>query len=74
VPAAQRPSTPPTSASACVNIKNHGRIARNRGIAANKAELDRLRPLAPRALENFDRAYDLELTYTSNAIEGNALT
>jgi cell filamentation protein, protein adenylyltransferase len=43
-------------------------------IAANKAEVDRLRPLAPRALENLDHAYDLELTYTSNAIEGNTLT
>ena len=39
-----------------------------------KAQLDALRPLSPTALENLDHALDLELTYTSNAIEGNALT
>ena len=43
-------------------------------IAAKKAELDRLRPLTPRALKSLEHAYDLELTYTSNAIEGNRLT
>ena len=43
-------------------------------IAAKKAELDRLRPLAPHGLRNFEHSHDLELTYTSNAIEGNTLT
>jgi Fic family protein len=43
-------------------------------IAAKKAELDRLRPTMPGALANFERVQDLELTYTSNAIEGNTLT
>ncbi len=43
-------------------------------IATKKAELDRLRPLSPSALVNLDHIYDLELTYTSNAIEGNTLT
>jgi len=43
-------------------------------IAAKKAELDRLRPLSKDALANLDHAYDLELTYTSNALEGNTLT
>jgi Fic family protein len=43
-------------------------------IAAKKAELDRLRPLAPSGLSNFEHYYDLELTYTSNAIEGNTLS
>jgi Fic family protein len=43
-------------------------------IATKKAELDRLRPLSPRALVNLDHAHDLELTYTSNAIEGNTLS
>src|SRR5271165_5097401 len=43
-------------------------------IAAKKAGLDRLRPLSPRALVNLEHSYDLELTYTSNAIEGNTLT
>lgn len=42
-------------------------------IAAKKAELDALRPLTP-SLGNFEHAQDLELTYTSNAIEGNTLT
>jgi Fic family protein len=43
-------------------------------IAAKKAELDRLRPLAPGGLSNLEHSYDIELTYTSNAIEGNTLT
>jgi Fic family protein len=43
-------------------------------IATRKAELDRLRPLSPRGLTNLEHAHDLELTYTSNAIEGNTLT
>jgi Fic family protein len=45
-----------------------------RQIAAKNAELDRLRPLAPGGLSNLDHSYDLELTYTSNAIEGNTLS
>jgi Fic family protein len=43
-------------------------------IAEKKAELDRLRALAPGGLSNFEHMQDLELTYTSNAIEGNTLT
>jgi Fic family protein len=43
-------------------------------IAARKAELDRLRLRAPGGTSNFDHSQDLELTYTSNAIEGNTLT
>ncbi len=43
-------------------------------IAAKKAELDRLRLRAPGGTANLDRSQDLELTYTSNAIEGNTLT
>lgn len=43
-------------------------------IATKKADLDLLRPLSPHALVNLEHAYDLELTYTSNAIEGNTLT
>jgi Fic family protein len=46
----------------------------SRQIAAKKAELDRLRPQAPHGLENLNQSYDIELTYTSNAIEGNTLT
>jgi Fic family protein len=43
-------------------------------ITAKKAELDRLPTRAPGGLTNFEHTQDLELTYTSNAIEGNALT
>src|SRR5271170_1763884 len=43
-------------------------------IEQKKAQLDRARPLSPGALTNLEHTYDLELTYTSNAIEGNALT
>jgi Fic family protein len=43
-------------------------------IAARKAELDRLRPLPGGALAQLRKYYDIELTYTSNAIEGNTLT
>jgi Fic family protein len=45
-----------------------------RQIAAKKARLDRLRPLSPEALSNLEHYYDLEITYTSNAIEGNTLS
>ena len=45
-----------------------------RSIAEKKAELDRQRTRAPGGLRNFEHAQDLELTYTSNAIEGNTLT
>ena len=43
-------------------------------VAAKKAEFDRLRPLAPHGLGNLEHVQDLELTFTSNAIEGNTLT
>src|SRR5271154_4848474 len=43
-------------------------------IAAKKAELDRLRPLARTVLLGLQKFYDVELTYTSNAIEGNTLS
>ena len=43
-------------------------------LAEKKVELDRLRPLAPAALRDLEHYYDLELTYTSNAIEGNTLS
>jgi Fic family protein len=42
--------------------------------AAKKAELDRLRPAAAKTLAALSSWYDVELTYTSNAIEGNTLT
>jgi Fic family protein len=42
--------------------------------APKKAELDRLRPLTRAGAAELERWYDVELTYTSNAIEGNTLT
>ena len=43
-------------------------------IARKKSELDRLRPTARKSLAALNDWYDVELTYTSNAIEGNTLT
>jgi Fic family protein len=43
-------------------------------VAAQKAQLDALRPLRRGALEAVRAHFDVELTYTSNAIEGNTLT
>lgn len=43
-------------------------------IAAKKERLDKLRPLVPEALARLQHYYDIELTYTSNAIEGNTLS
>ena len=43
-------------------------------IADQKSQLDRLRPVTGDALRAVQKAYDVELTYTSNAIEGNTLT
>jgi Fic family protein len=45
-----------------------------RSIADKKAELDAMRPLSTAALAELQKYYDVELTYTSNAIEGNTLT
>ena len=43
-------------------------------IKIKKKRLDALRPLSQEALAQLDAWYDVELTYTSNAIEGNTLT
>jgi Fic family protein len=43
-------------------------------IEQKKAQLDRLRPLSGAALAQLQKHYDVELTYTSNAIEGNTLS
>lgn len=39
-----------------------------------KNELDRFRPLDPDFVQNLENWFRIELTYTSNAIEGNTLT
>lgn len=43
-------------------------------ITAKKQKLDSLRPLPPELVKNLDEWFKVELTYTSNAIEGNTLT
>jgi len=43
-------------------------------IAEKKRRLDQLRPLSAEALNNLQHYYDIEITYTSNAIEGNTLS
>lgn len=43
-------------------------------IAEKKVRLDQLRPISPEALSKLEHYYDLEITYTSNAIEGNTLS
>ena len=43
-------------------------------IQIKKAQLDQLRPVSGAALRQLQKYYDVELTYTSNAIDGNTLT
>jgi Fic family protein len=43
-------------------------------VAEKKQRLDQLRPLSAEALSNLQHYYDIEITYTSNAIEGNTLS
>jgi Fic family protein len=43
-------------------------------VAAKKQRLDALRPVSHAALLALQKSYDVDLTYTSNAIEGNTLT
>lgn len=43
-------------------------------IRTKKAELDRLLARHQRATLHLDPCYDVELTYTPNAVEGNTLT
>jgi Fic family protein len=43
-------------------------------IAAKKERLDAMRPVSREALLALQKYYDVDLTYTSNAIEGNTLT
>lgn len=45
-----------------------------KAIALKKERLDSLRPLSPEALAGLEHYYNIELTYASNAIEGNTLS
>jgi Fic family protein len=51
-----------------VNLPQDGEIKRLR------EQLDNVRPLDMRALDDLNRHYDIHITYTSNALEGSALT
>ncbi len=43
-------------------------------VESKKAQLDGLRPLPAEALSRLEHYYDVEITYASNAIEGNTLS
>jgi Fic family protein len=43
-------------------------------LTEKKAKLDACRPLPPELVQNLEQWFIVELTYTSNAIEGNTLT
>ena len=43
-------------------------------LTVKKQRLDTFRPLPPELVKNLDEWFKIELTYTSNAIEGNTLT
>lgn len=43
-------------------------------LTTKKQRLDAFRPLPPELVKNLDEWFKVELTYTSNAIEGNTLT
>ena len=43
-------------------------------LSRKKADLDELKPLGRKTLSALSSWYDVELTYRSNVIEGNALT
>jgi len=45
-----------------------------KALSNKKSELDKFRPLPPELVTNLDDWFRVELTYTSNAIEGNTLT
>lgn len=43
-------------------------------VEAKKSRLDSLRPLRREVIERLEHYYNIELTYTSNAVEGNTLS
>ncbi|MGB1310595.1 MAG: Fic family protein [Leucothrix sp.] len=45
-----------------------------KALSSKKSQLDAFRPLPPELVINLDDWFKVELTYTSNAIEGNTLT
>ncbi|MFH1453578.1 MAG: Fic family protein [Armatimonadota bacterium] len=45
-----------------------------KSLEAKKQKIDDFKPFSPDLLKNLDEWFNIELTYTSNAIEGNTLT
>jgi Fic family protein len=45
-----------------------------KSISAKKDLLNSLRPLSAETIARLEHYYDIELTYSSNAIEGNTLS
>lgn len=60
--------------SACATVAEDVMDELLLSIGEKKRRLDELRPLSAEALTRLEHYYDVELTYTSNAIEGNTLT
>ena len=55
-------------------VSRYGYVMNLRTLDAKKHALDRLRPLPPGIVRNLDGWFRVELTYTSNALEGNTLS
>lgn len=55
-------------------MKNHGVIDALKRLTEKKQKLDGFRPLPSAIVTNLTEWFKVELTYTSNAIEGNTLT
>ena len=52
----------------------YGFIVKYDSLIQKKRRLDESRPFSPEVLHNLERWFLIELTYTSNALEGNTLT
>src|SRR5262249_55648775 len=76
--ARSRPAVSPaprsSSMAASTSIEAREGARRRRRIAQKRARLEALRPLTGRSLAALAQWYDVELTWSSNAIEGNTLT
>mgnify|MGYP000105959557 CR=1 FL=1 len=52
----------------------YGLVVKYDSLIQKKRRLDESRPFSPEVLHNLERWFLIELTYTSNALEGNTLT
>jgi Fic family protein len=60
--------------AASTSIEAGEEVGRRRRIEEKRTRLEALRPLAGRSLKALAHWYDVELTWSSNAIEGNTLS